>query len=134
MVQFNLDLVTTCDLVPTFQDYFSIYFIKTIYLVTLCDLVTFFSETKSVTKSRVHCTQFWWLPWFPAQNNTCANIWNTEYSSGCQFDNGFNLTKFQVVEMCNMTYEAIIIIWFYIVGMPNLKNWGRFGKDFCSVS
>ena len=29
--------------------------IKSTYLVTLCDLLTIFVETKSVTKSRVHC-------------------------------------------------------------------------------
>ena len=23
--------------------------------------------------------QFWWLPWFPAQNNTCVNICKTVY-------------------------------------------------------
>ena len=23
--------------------------------------------------------KFWWLPWFPAQNNTCVNISNTVY-------------------------------------------------------
>ena len=24
-------------------------------------------------------SKFWWLPWFPAQNNTCAKICNTVY-------------------------------------------------------
>ena len=32
------------------------YYIKSFDLVTLCDLVTVFAETKSVTKSRLHCT------------------------------------------------------------------------------
>ena len=57
-VQCNLDLgilniVTTCDKVTIFQ---TIYYIKPFDLVTLCDLVTVFAETKSVTKSRLHCT------------------------------------------------------------------------------
>ena len=55
-IQWNLNLVTTFDLVTIFQNHFSIYYIKTIYLVTLSDLVTVFVESKSVTKSRVHCT------------------------------------------------------------------------------
>ena len=49
LVPCNLNLVTTCDLVTNFQ------FI-TFNLVTLCDLVTVFAETKSITKSRLHCT------------------------------------------------------------------------------
>ena len=39
-----------------FKDYFSIFYIKSFDSVTLCDLVTVFAETKSVTKSRLHCT------------------------------------------------------------------------------
>ena len=41
-----------------FSDYFhfSIYYIKSFDLVTLWDLVTVFAETKSVPKSRLHCT------------------------------------------------------------------------------
>ena len=35
--------------------HFSIYYIKSFDLVT-CDLATVFVETKSVTKSRLHCT------------------------------------------------------------------------------
>ena len=43
-----------------FNDYFantifSIFYIKSFDLVTLCNLVTVFAETKSVTKSRLHC-------------------------------------------------------------------------------
>ena len=30
-------------------------------------------------------SKFWWLPWFPAQNNTCAKICNTVYSMDCQW-------------------------------------------------
>ena len=36
-------------------------------------------------KKYLHCVAyvyvgvFWWLPWFPAQNNTCVNICNTVY-------------------------------------------------------
>ena len=52
----TLDLVTTCDLVTNLQVHFSFYYIKALDLVTLCDLVTVFAETKSVTKSRLHCT------------------------------------------------------------------------------
>ena len=37
------------------KDHFSIYYIKSFNLATLCDLVTVFVETKSVTKSRLHC-------------------------------------------------------------------------------
>ena len=63
VIQWNLDLVTlnlvtTCDLVTIFyKDHFSIYYIKSFDLVTLCNLVTVFAETKSVTKSRLHCTR-----------------------------------------------------------------------------
>ena len=41
-----------------YSDYFAknIYYIKSYDLVTLCDLVIVFAGTKSVTKSRVHCT------------------------------------------------------------------------------
>jgi len=55
-VQCNLDLttlnlVTTCDLVTIFQrPFFNLLYIKSF------DLVTVFAETKSVTKSRLHCT------------------------------------------------------------------------------
>ena len=53
----TLNLVTTCDLVTISQrPFFLIYYIKSFDLVTLWDLVTVFAETKSVTKSRLHCT------------------------------------------------------------------------------
>ena len=57
-VQCNLDLVTTCDLVTILQrPFFNLgTYIKSFDLVTLCDSVTVFAETKSVTKSRLHCT------------------------------------------------------------------------------
>ena len=37
------------------------------------------SPFKSVTNlwGTMDGPQFWWLPWFPAQNNTCVNICNT---------------------------------------------------------
>ena len=61
-IQCNVDLVTfnlvaTCDLVNILQRLFSIYYIKSFNLVTLCDLVIVLAETKSVTKSRLHCIQ-----------------------------------------------------------------------------
>ena len=41
-----------------YQDRFSIYYIKAFDLVTLIsELVTVFSETKSITKSRLHRTK-----------------------------------------------------------------------------
>ena len=75
LVQCNLDLVTlnlvtTCDLVTVFyKDRFSIYYIKSFNLVTICDLVTVFAETKSVTKSRLHCTLF-----SKIRSNYCGTI------------------------------------------------------------
>ena len=63
-IQCNLDLetlhlVTTCNLVAIFQQtIYSIYYYtkqKPIYSVTLYNLMTVFVETKSVTRSRVHC-------------------------------------------------------------------------------
>ena len=57
--QYNLDLVTlnlvtTCDLMTILQRPF--FNLKSFDLVTLYNLVTVFEETKSVTKSRLHCT------------------------------------------------------------------------------
>ena len=40
-----------------YKDHFSFHYIKAFHLVTLCELVTVFVETKSVTKSRLHCFQ-----------------------------------------------------------------------------
>ena len=59
-IQSNLDLVIlnlvkACDLVTIFQRPFFNLLHKSFDLVTLCKLVTIFVETKSVTKSRVHC-------------------------------------------------------------------------------
>ena len=59
--QYSVDLVTTYDLVTILQRPFFILLnrlllcIKAIDLVTLFNLVTVFAETKSVTKSRLHC-------------------------------------------------------------------------------
>ena len=52
----TLNLVTTCDLVTIFQRPFFDLLKKSFDLVTLWDLMTVFAETKSVTKSRLHCT------------------------------------------------------------------------------
>ena len=52
----TLHLVTTCDLVTIFQKTI-FHKIQPFHLVTLCNLVTVFAETKSVTKSRLHCTK-----------------------------------------------------------------------------
>ena len=59
-IQSNLDLVIlnlvkACDLVTIFQRPFFNLRQKLFDLVTLCDLETVFEETKSVTKSRLHC-------------------------------------------------------------------------------
>ena len=53
----TLNLVTTCDLATILQRPFFNLLHKTIRFVTLYDLVTVFEETKSVTKSRLHCTK-----------------------------------------------------------------------------
>ena len=37
---------------------FSIYYIKSFDLVTLCNLMTVFVETRSVNKSRLHCSSY----------------------------------------------------------------------------
>ena len=50
-------------------DHFSIYYIKSTCLVT-CNLLTIFAETKSVTKSRVHCI-FEFL-------NDCFSHWHSK--------------------------------------------------------
>ena len=41
------------------------YYIKSFDLLTLCNLATVFAETKSVTKSRLHCTVHVTLPKLP---------------------------------------------------------------------
>ena len=67
-IQCNLDLVTLnlatiCDLVTIFQTIFQFTtHVISFDLVTSCDLVAVYIETKSVTKSRLHCTFFhFWL-------------------------------------------------------------------------
>ena len=75
-----------------YKDRFSIYYIKSFNLVTLCDLVTVFAETKSVTKSRLHCsllTQFVYSPF----NNTAIK-WSWKKFR--------NLQSFQLVCMKNL--------------------------------
>ena len=39
--------------------------------------VFFFSKWQ--TRKNWDGSNFWWLPWFPDQNNTCLNICNTVY-------------------------------------------------------
>ena len=61
MLQCNLDLVksnlvTTCDLVTIFQRKFLNLLYNFIQLMTLCNLLTVFAESKSVNKSRLHCS------------------------------------------------------------------------------
>ena len=71
-IQYNFDLVTL-NLGSTY-DLVTIYYIKSFDLVTLCDFVTVFGETKSVTKSRLHCTDsFFYI--YPTFLLECMKWW-----------------------------------------------------------
>ena len=37
------------------------------------------SKISKIKITLMYRTQSLWLPWFPAKNNTCINIWNTVY-------------------------------------------------------
>ena len=55
------------------------------YLHTLyCIFIRFISMkiSQSLLASK-DGSKFWWLPWFPAQNNSCVNICNTVYIPNC---------------------------------------------------
>ena len=56
----TLNLVTTCDLVTILERPFFNLLHKIIRLSDILrDLVTVFAETKSVTKSRLHCNSYY---------------------------------------------------------------------------
>ena len=66
-----------------FKDHFSIYYIKIIHLVTLSGCVTVFVETKSVTKSRVHCTytnmvSSWWSGGANLKKSMCGQMFSQD--------------------------------------------------------
>ena len=131
-VQYNLDSVTTCD-----KDHFSI-----------CDFVTVFVETKSVTKSRLHCICLTYNFRFPrynfvslAGNNASPSCMLKLWWTSCHkwwhhhhVDEPFCFAPSHRVESCNMETKIIQLNHFSMghpVSYENLRKKYLMKKKGC---
>ena len=62
--------------------YWELKVLKNFFELTIMEKKIFCFIPMKISQSFL-CSQdgskFWWLPWFPAQNNTCSKICNTVY-------------------------------------------------------